>query len=100
MLIPPYGTVGAAVATLVAYVVLFLGMVVYAGRVFPVAYEWRRVVTAAAVAGGLAVVGASASLPLAVAVLLAAVFPIVLAPLGFYRPGELARLRGLISRGG
>ena len=100
VLIPPYGTVGAAVATLAAYVVLFLGMVVYAGRVFPVAYEWRRVVTAVALAGGLAVVGAWASPPLVVAVLVGAVFPIVLAPLGFYRPGELARLRGLISRGG
>ena len=36
-LIPSYGMVGAAVATLAAYVVLFVGMVVYAGRVFPVA---------------------------------------------------------------
>ena len=33
-------------------------MVVYAGRVFPVAYEWRRVITAVAVAAGLAVLGA------------------------------------------
>jgi O-antigen/teichoic acid export membrane protein len=96
-LIPSYGMVGAAVATLAAYVVLFLGMVVYAGRVFPVTYEWRRVITAVAVAAGLAVLGASASPPLAVAITVAAVFPIALAPIGFYRPGELEGMRRLVS---
>ena len=96
-LIPSYGMVGAAVATLAAYVVLFLGMVVYAGRVFPVAYEWGRVITATAVAAGLAVLGAWASPPLALAVVLAAVFPLALAPLRFYRPEELAALRRLVS---
>lgn len=100
-LIPSHGMVGAAVATLAAYVVLFLGMVVYAGRVFPVAYEWRRVVTAAAVAAALGALGTSASPPLGVAVAVAAVFPLALAPFGFYRPGELAAVRRLLSsRGG
>jgi O-antigen/teichoic acid export membrane protein len=100
-LIPPYGMVGAAVATLAAYVVLFLGMVVYAGRVFPVDYEWRRVITAVAVAAALGALGAWASAPLAVAVAVAAVFPLALAPLGFYRSGELAVVRRLLSsRGG
>ena len=96
-LIPPYGMVGAAIATLAAYVVLFLGMVVYAGRVLPVAWAWRRVVTASAVATSLAVLGAWTSPPLALAVVLAAVFPLALAPLGFYRPEELAALRRLVS---
>jgi O-antigen/teichoic acid export membrane protein len=100
-LIPSYGMIGAAVATLAAYVVLFLGMVVYAGRVFPVDYEWRRVITAVAVAAALGALGAWASAPLAVAVAVAAVFPLALAPLGFYRPGELAVVRRLLSsRGG
>jgi len=100
-LIPWYGMVGAAVATLAAYVVLFLGMVVYAGRVFPVDYEWRRVITAVAVAAALGVLGAWASAPLAVAVAVAAVFPLALAPFGFYRPGELAVARRILSsRGG
>src|SRR6185312_8452778 len=42
-LIPRYGMVGAAISTLVAYVVLFLGMTAYAQSVYPVAYQWRRV---------------------------------------------------------
>ena len=34
---------GAAVATLVAYVVLFVGMWLRSRRVYPVPYQWRRV---------------------------------------------------------
>ena len=64
---------------------------------FPVTYEWRRVVTAVAVAAGLAVLGSSATLPLAVAITVAAVFPIALAPIGFYRPGELEGMRRFVS---
>ena len=37
VLIPPYGMMGAAAATLVAYVAMFLGMTVRAQQVFPVA---------------------------------------------------------------
>ena len=38
--------VGAAISTLAAYVVLFVGMTLYAQSVYPVPYQWRRVVTA------------------------------------------------------
>ena len=48
---------GAAVATVVAYVVMFLGMTWYAQRVFPTAYQWRRVFTAVVAAVGLLLVG-------------------------------------------
>ncbi len=49
-LIPRYGMVGAAIATAAAYVVLFVGMAVYAQSVYPVAYQWRRNLTAITVA--------------------------------------------------
>ncbi len=48
---------GAAVATVVAYVVMFLGMTWYAQRVFPTPYQWRRVLTAVAAALALLLVG-------------------------------------------
>ena len=38
---------GAAVATLAAYLVLFLGMWVRSRQVYPVAYQWRRIITLA-----------------------------------------------------
>ena len=42
-LIPPYGMMGAAVATVAAYTVMFVGMAWWAQRIFPVPYQWRRV---------------------------------------------------------
>ena len=42
--------VGAAIATLVSYVALMIGMTLYSQRVYPVPYQWRRVLTAAGAA--------------------------------------------------
>ena len=44
VLIPMYGGYGAALATLIGFVVRFLLMLVFAQRVWPVAYEWRAIV--------------------------------------------------------
>jgi O-antigen/teichoic acid export membrane protein len=95
VLIPPYGMIGAAIATLAAYVVLFGGMYVYAQHVYPVAYQRRRVAIAATVAVVLTIVARALDVPLAVAVLLVLVYPVALLPLRFYLPAELARLRRL-----
>ena len=95
-LIPPYGMIGAAVATLVAYVVMFLGMTIRAQQVFPVPYQWRRIALVVAAAVGLTVLGKALHVPLAGALGLVAVYPLILLPLGFYLPVELRRLRGLV----
>jgi O-antigen/teichoic acid export membrane protein len=96
-LIPSYGMIGAAIATLVAYVVMFVGMTVRAQQVFRVSYQWRRIVLVVGAAVGLTVLGKTLDVPLAGAVLLSAVYPLILLPLGFYLPVELRRLRGLVS---
>jgi O-antigen/teichoic acid export membrane protein len=96
VLIPPYGMMGAAAATLVAYVVMFLGMTVRAQQVFQVPYQWRRVALVVAAAVGLTVLGKALDVPLAGAVALIAVYPLLLLPLGFYLPVELRRLRALV----
>ena len=96
LLIPPYGMIGAAIATVAAYVALFVGMVIYSQEVYYVAYQWRRVLTAAGVAVALCVLGTSLNVPLVVAVLLVLVYPFLLIPLGFYLPAELKRLRRLV----
>jgi O-antigen/teichoic acid export membrane protein len=97
VLIPPYGMMGAAVSTLVAYLVMFFGMAIRANQVFPVPYQWRRIAIAVGVAVGLTVLGKSLDVPLAGAVLLSAVYPLALLPLGFYLPVELRRIRALVS---
>ena len=95
VLIPRYGMMGAAVATLAAYVALFAGMWLRSRRIFPVPYQWRRLLTLAAVAAGMTILGREiGSLPVAIALSLA--YPFVLLPLGFYQPAELKRLRRLV----
>ena len=44
LLIPPYGGYGAAIATLVGFVVRFGLMFAFAQRVWPVRYEWTSIV--------------------------------------------------------
>jgi O-antigen/teichoic acid export membrane protein len=95
-LVPRWGMVGAAVSTAVAYVVLFVGMTVYAQHVYPVRYQWRRVVTCVAVGAGLTVAARAAHLPLALSALLVLAYPLVLGALGFYLPAERQRLRRLV----
>jgi hypothetical protein len=67
-----------------------------AQHVYRVAYQWRRVVVLVLAAGVLTGIGKAMphSLPLAFA--LTAVYPLVLAPLGFYLPAERRRLRRLL----
>jgi len=95
-LIPPYGMIGAAIATVAAYTLMFLLMTWNAQRLYPVPYQWRRVVTLVGVAVVLTVVGKTAHVSLPVAVVLSLAYPLVLLPLGFYLPAERRRLRRLV----
>jgi O-antigen/teichoic acid export membrane protein len=95
-LVPRYGMVGAAVATLAAYLALFIGMTWYAQHVYPVSYQWRRVATALGAGAGLTVAARAGHLGLAPSLLLVLAYPLVLAVLGFYLPAERARLRRLV----
>jgi O-antigen/teichoic acid export membrane protein len=95
-LVPKYGMVGAAVSTLAAYVALFIGMTLYAQRVYRVDYQWRRVVTCVAAAVGLTLAARLPGLRLAPSLLLVLAYPLALALLGFYLPAERKRLRRLV----
>jgi O-antigen/teichoic acid export membrane protein len=97
VLIPRYGMMGAAAATVVAYVALFVAMWLNSRSVYPVAYQWRRVLTVAAAAVGLTALVRATDAPLAVAILLVLAYPLVLAALGFYLPAERARIRRLVT---
>ena len=93
-LIPPYGMMGAAIATIVAYVVMFVGMTWWSQQIYPVAYQWRRVATAAGTGIALVVAGKLAGGGLPVAVVLAFLYPLALFPLGFYLPAERRAIGG------
>jgi O-antigen/teichoic acid export membrane protein len=95
-LIPRWGMVGASISTLAAYVVLFAGMALYAQRVYPVPYQWRRIAIAVGAGIALTVAARAAHLPLAPSILLVLAYPIALAALGFYLPAERKRLLRLV----
>ena len=56
-LIPTYGMMGAAIATVAAYTTMAVGMAWWSQKIYPVPYQWRRVATAALAAVALAAVG-------------------------------------------
>jgi O-antigen/teichoic acid export membrane protein len=95
ILIPPYGMMGAAAATVAAYAVMFAAMTWYAQRVFPTPYQWRRVGTAVVAAVALLLAGKALG-GLAVALALALAYPVALLLLGFFLPEERRRLRRLV----
>jgi O-antigen/teichoic acid export membrane protein len=94
LLIPPYGMMGAAVATVAAYSTMFAGMVWWSQQIYPVPYQWCRVVTAAAAGLALVAVGKLADAGLALSLGLALVYPLLLLPLGFYLPAERRAISG------
>ena len=95
-LIPRWGMVGASISTLASYVVLFVGMTLYAHSVYPVAYQWRRVTTAVGVAAVLTVAARAPGLSFIPSLVVVALYPLVLALCGFYLPAERKRLRRLV----
>jgi hypothetical protein len=77
---------------------MFLGITWWSQRVFWVPYQWRRVVTVIGTAAGLTVLGKGLDVPLAAAIALVAVYPLVLWPLRFYLPDEIATIRSRAAR--
>jgi O-antigen/teichoic acid export membrane protein len=97
-LIPPYGMIGAAIATAVSMGAMFGLMAIHAQRVYPVPYQWRRVAIVGGSSIAIAALGRSMHLPLAPSALLAVAYPLILLPLGFYLPAERRRLRAVGRR--
>jgi O-antigen/teichoic acid export membrane protein len=95
-LIPAYGMLGAAYATLAAYVLLMVVRTWNAQHVYPVQYQWRRVAVLLLAAGAVTGIGEVLPRSIALAVVLTGAYPFVLAALGFYLPAERKRLRRLL----
>lgn len=101
LLVPPLGIVGAGLALVASYLVVLGLMYAFTQRLFPVPYEWGRllrVVLTVAALVGLAewLVPTSGALGLLVRIALFAAYPLTLLASGFFTAGErrwLARLR-------
>jgi O-antigen/teichoic acid export membrane protein len=101
LLVPPLGIVGAGLALVASYLVVLALMYVFTQRLFPVPYEWGRLIRVLAVSAALVGLG-EVLLPtdgfagLALRVLLWLVYPLALLATGFFTSGErrwLARMR-------
>lgn len=93
VLIPRYGYLAAAVATLVAYAAQAILMYLYAQRVYPLAYQWRRLIVlllcAAAWVGLVSAVPVEGRLlEFSVKAFLVVLFPFVLFMLRFFTADE------------
>jgi O-antigen/teichoic acid export membrane protein len=97
-LIPHYGMMGAALATVAAYTTMAVGMAWWSQRIYPVPYQWRRVVTAALAAVALAAIGKELDAGLAAVVVLVLAYPLTLGVLGFTSAEERRRLGRLVAR--
>lgn len=105
VLVPRFGIVGAAGANALAYGALAGASYVFSQRVYPMHYEWTRllkVVAASLAAYALARVAVPESLrpvwgALAAGAIVLVAFPAVLGLLGFYRAHELAAARDLLA---
>jgi O-antigen/teichoic acid export membrane protein len=91
-LVPPWGMIGAAVATAASMAAMFVLMAIHAQRVYPVPYQWRRLGIVAASAITVSAAGRALHVPLAPSLVLSLAYPLILLPLGFYLPAERRRL--------
>lgn len=102
-LIPAYGMMGAAIATVAGYVVAVALTFVVSQRLYPIEYQVGRLVKIMAVLVVLAMTAtlvhpAAWYLSLLVKLALLAAGPVALWALGFFEPAELTRLRRLLTR--
>jgi O-antigen/teichoic acid export membrane protein len=106
LLIPRLGALGAALSNTLAYAVLAGVAMYFSQRVYPISYEWGRVVRLA-VAGSMAWGAAALLLPdwfrplpgvLARGLTVMAVYALALYALGFFSAAERGRLERLLRR--
>ena len=98
LLIPRFGAIGAAYALLGAYGVMFVGMSWHAQRLFPVPYQWRRIVTVLGVGAGLVLAGKALSVSAPLGFAIAAAYPVVLFFFAFYLASERAQIAKFARR--
>ncbi len=97
-LIPSYGMIGAAVATVAAYATMAIGMAWWSQRIYPVPYQWRRVATAALAAVASPRAGAWLDGGLVAAFALTLAYPFAARPARLHEPAERRRLTRLVTR--
>jgi O-antigen/teichoic acid export membrane protein len=100
-LVPPFGIVGAGIALVASYLVVLGLMYTFTQRLFPVPYEWGRLlrvvlVSAVLVGGGELLLPTNGFVGLVARSVVWLAYPLALLAIGFFTPSEriwLSRLR-------
>ena len=100
LLIPTYGMMGAAVATVISYSLLPVGAYFVSRRYYPIAYEWSRlgkisIAAAIVYCGSFFIVCDSAVIAGIFKLLSLLGFPFLLFAFKFFRPEEIQKIREL-----
>lgn len=103
-LAPHYGIMAAAWATFVAFLVMFILVFVFAHRVYPFPYEYRRIAGILGATGLVICIGLFIDLPLYASILIKTIllmtFPLMLLLGGFLFADERVALIALVRRVG
>jgi O-antigen/teichoic acid export membrane protein len=97
ILVPPLGIVGAGLALVASYLVVLALMYGFTQRLFPVPYEWGRLVrvvlvSAILIGAGELLLPTEGAVGLLTRAALALAYPLLLLATGFFTPGERASL--------
>lgn len=98
LLIPVLGAEGAALASLVSQLVYFVGVFYFSNKLYPISFEWRKVILIFAVGAILVYASLLTNnmaliIRLIVKVSAIALFPIILYFFNFYEEAELKQLQ-------
>jgi O-antigen/teichoic acid export membrane protein len=97
-LVPLMGVAGAASATAVGYVTLASSQGIFARRLYPIGYEWRRIAllflfASALILAGILVHSGSRVVDVAIKLSLIGAYPVLVYVSGFLSPSERAALQ-------
>jgi O-antigen/teichoic acid export membrane protein len=98
LLIPVIGTEGAALASLFSHLIFFTGLFYFSNKVYPIAFEWRKVILmfslgAILVYGSLLTTNMDLIVRLLVKTSAIVSFPVILYFFNFYEDAELRQIK-------
>ena len=97
-LLPIFGIMGAAFATLLSYFVMAASIFIANQRIYPVSYDYLRIGILLVILTVVLILYYIIPLPFLIRILIMAVVPVILYVTGFFKPRELAAFKSVFKR--
>ncbi|HAF31114.1 MAG TPA: hypothetical protein DCG75_18915 [Bacteroidales bacterium] len=103
ILVPIYGIYGAAIATIISWIVMSTAFYKYSFKFYKIRYEISKIVILVAISAGLYMISllfihVNFYLKILLKIILIGSFPLILRLFGFYEIIEIERIRGFFKR--